>query len=50
MNTVEAKKVLETALLCAHEPLSINDLKRLFVEGHENGDEVGPDTIKEMLE
>lgn len=50
MNTVEAKKVLETALLCAHEPLSINDMKKLYVESAENGDEVGADTIKEMLE
>ena len=32
MNIVEAKKVLETALLCTHEALSINDLKKLFVE------------------
>lgn len=32
MNTVEAKKVLETALLCTHEALSINDLKKLFAE------------------
>ena len=33
MNNSEAKKVLETALLCAHEPLSINDLKKLFADG-----------------
>jgi segregation and condensation protein B len=50
MNTVEAKKVLETALLCAHEPLSINDMKKLYVESPESGDEVGADTIKQMLE
>jgi len=47
MNTIEAKKVLETALLCAHEPLSINDLKKLYGESSE---EVGADTIKTMLE
>jgi len=46
MNTAEAKKVLETALLCAHEPLSINDLKQLYLEG----DEVGADTVKLLLE
>lgn len=46
MNTAEAKKVLETALLCAHEPLTINDLKKLYLEG----DEVGADTIKTLLE
>jgi segregation and condensation protein B len=32
MNTAEAKKVLETALLCAHEPLSVDELGKLFVE------------------
>lgn len=46
MNTAEAKTVLETALLCAHEPLAISDLKKLYLEG----DEVGADTIKLMLE
>lgn len=51
MNTTEAKKVLETALLCTHEALSINDLKKLF-----NGSEeliegaMDADTIKSMLE
>lgn len=50
MNTAEAKKVLETALLCAHEPLSINDLKKLFVGNSDGTNEVGADTIKAMLE
>ncbi len=54
MNTAEAKKVLETALLCAHEPLSIHGLKKLFVElddqGRPRGAGVGADTIKLMLE
>jgi segregation and condensation protein B len=50
MNTIEAKKVLETALLCAHEPLSINDMKKLYVESEEAHPEVGADTIKAMLE
>jgi segregation and condensation protein B len=50
MNTAEAKKVLETALLCAHEPLSIHDMKKLFVGNGESTDEVGADTIKTMLE
>ncbi len=35
MNTAEAKKVLETALLCTHEALSVNDLKKLFNTGHD---------------
>ncbi|WP_420476684.1 SMC-Scp complex subunit ScpB [Noviherbaspirillum sp. ST9] len=50
MNTAEAKKVLETALLCAHEPLSINDMKKLYAENGEADEEVGADTIKSMLE
>jgi segregation and condensation protein B len=50
MNTIEAKKVLETALLCAHEPLSINDMKKLFAENGEGHEEVGADTIKALLE
>jgi segregation and condensation protein B len=50
MNTAEAKKVLETALLCAHEPLSISDMKKLYVESDDASAEVGTDTIKQMLE
>ena len=49
MNTAEAKKVLETALLCAHEPLSINDMRKLYVEPDGRGIEVGADTIRDML-
>ncbi|RQO33599.1 SMC-Scp complex subunit ScpB [Herminiimonas sp. KBW02] len=50
MNIAEAKKVLETALLCAHEPLSINDMKKLFVETGETDGQIGTDEIKQMLE
>jgi segregation and condensation protein B len=54
MDTAEAKKVLETALLCAREPLSIHSLKKLYVEvddqGRPRGPGVGSDTIKELLE
>lgn len=50
MNTADAKRVLETALLCAHEPLTINVMKKLFQEGDEKIDVVGADTIKTMLE
>jgi segregation and condensation protein B len=54
MNTVEAKKVLETALLCATEPLSIHSLKKLYVDvddqGRPLGQGVGADTIKDLLE
>jgi segregation and condensation protein B len=47
MNTAEAKRVLETALLCAHEPLTINEMRKLY--GDEGGNGVGADTIKQML-
>jgi segregation and condensation protein B len=54
MNTDEAKKVLETALLCAREPMSIHGMKKLFVDVDDNGRPmgagVGGDTIKLMLE
>lgn len=48
MNIAEAKKILETALLCAHEPLSINDMKKLYVEGDADG-QIDADAIKQML-
>lgn len=54
MNTEEAKRVLETALLCAREPMTIHGMKKLFVDVDDNGRPmgagVGADTIKIMLE
>ena len=50
MITADAKRVLETALLCAHEPLTINMMKKLFMDGSEQEEVVGADTIKLMLE
>jgi len=44
MNTSEAKKVLETALLCAQEPLAVLELRRLF------DDELNADTVRRLLE
>jgi segregation and condensation protein B len=44
MNTVDAKRVLETALICSHQPLQIRELRVLFDE------ELGADTIKTLLE
>lgn len=43
MNTVDAQRILETALICAQEPLSLRDMGQLF-EGA-----VSPDTLKTML-
>jgi segregation and condensation protein B len=54
MNTDEAKRVLETALLCAREPMSIPAMKKLFADADANGrlasPGVGADTIKILLE
>ena len=50
MNTSEAKKVLETALLCAHEPLSVNDLKKLYIDQGGNDHQVDGDMILAMLD
>ena len=49
MNTAEAKVVLETALLCAHEPLSLNSMKKLFVEDSSSDEVIGNDALKLML-
>jgi len=53
MNTDEAKKVLETALLCAREPLTIPGMKKLFADpddGDEGRPAFGSDQIKILLE
>jgi len=51
MNTAEAKLILETALLCASEPLSLNDLKALFAEDVSDVDGVlGTSAIREALD
>lgn len=43
MNLLDAKQVLETALICAQQPLQMRDMRTLFA------DEVGVDTLKELL-
>lgn len=51
MNIAEAKKVLETALLCTHEPLSINDLKKLYVDPEsEQSSDINAEMIRQMLD
>ena len=50
MNTAEAKKVLETALLCAHEPLSINDIKKLYIGADDAEEVIGAEDIRQMLD
>lgn len=44
MNSVDAKRILETALICAPQPLSVRELRSLF------DDALGGDTIKELLQ
>ena len=44
MNTAQAKRVLETALLTAGQPLSVRDLRVLF------DDALGADTLRLMLQ
>jgi segregation and condensation protein B len=44
MNSSEAKRVLETALICAQQPLPVSALRTLF------DDQVGIDTLKSLLD
>ncbi len=44
MNTQEAKRILETALICAQQPLTIKDLRSLFA------DEIGADSLRMLLD
>jgi len=44
MNTQDAKRVLETALICAQQPLPLADMRALFA------DEVGADTLRALLD
>ncbi len=44
MNTAEAKRVLETALICANAPMQLPEMKALF-DG-----ELGPDTLRRLLD
>jgi segregation and condensation protein B len=43
MNTADAKRVLETALICSQQPLQVRDMRSLFNDG------LGVDTIKQLL-
>lgn len=44
MNTQDAKRVLETALICAQQPLNLREMRSLFA------DAVGPDTLRLVLD
>ena len=43
MNSMDAKRVIETALICAPNPLTLRDLRMLVDE------QLSPDTIKSLL-
>ena len=43
MNTVDAKRVLETALICTQQPMPLREMRALF------DDELGADTLKALL-
>ena len=44
MNTQDAKRVLETALICANQPLPMRAIRSLF------DDQIGTDTLRTMLD
>ncbi len=44
MNTQDAKRVLETALICAQQPLPLRELRLLFDE------QLGADTLRSLLD
>ena len=44
MNTSEAKRVLETALICAQAPMAMRDMRALFE------DQLGLDTLRTLLD
>lgn len=44
MNSQDAKRVLETALICASQPLPLRDMRTLFA------DAIGSDTLRSMLD
>ncbi|WP_140625838.1 SMC-Scp complex subunit ScpB [Methylibium rhizosphaerae] len=44
MNTEDAKRVLETALICAQQPMPLRDMRTLF------DDQINPDTLRSLLD
>jgi segregation and condensation protein B len=44
MNMVDAKRVLETALICSQQPLPLRDMRALF------NDSLGADSLKSLLD
>lgn len=44
VTSADAKRILETALICAQQPMPLREMRVLFA------DEVGPDTLKSLLD
>lgn len=44
MNTQDAKRVLETALICANQPMPLRDMRALFA------DQLAADTLRNLLD
>ncbi|MEY2654118.1 MAG: hypothetical protein RLZZ524_1146 [Pseudomonadota bacterium] len=44
MNTQDARRVLETALICAQQPMTVREMRVLF------DDELAADTVRELLD
>lgn len=44
MNTADAKRILEAALICSQQPLQVRDMRTLFA------DALGADTLKTLLQ
>lgn len=44
MNTRDAKRVLEAALICAHQPVTVREMRTLF------DDALGADAIRKLLD
>jgi len=44
MKTLDAKRVLEAALICSSQPVALREMSALFAG------EVGNDTLRELLE
>lgn len=50
MNTTEVRRILEAALLCAHEPLSANELRKLFIDDSLSVDSFDVSVIRSELD
>ena len=44
MTSAEAKRILETALICAQSPMPLRDMRVLF------DDEIGADSVRMLLD